>query len=189
LAGFALDARLCNGFSFATTMSDTSQESPSSEPARRTARKTRKKPDKASRPGFEKPEAEGDVSSSGPELAGDSEPKRGKSRRGKKGKGGGAKNAPKEAAVDVQPEPSEQFEGNSGAAEKSREASQSPQPSHPQRQVRHDPGELAKKAWRIYLAEVSEEGVALINDQDAREISKRCFRLAAIFMDEQARQS
>jgi len=42
-------------------------------------------------------------------------------------------------------------------------------------------------AWKIYLAEVSEEGIALINDSDAREIARRCFRLAAIFLDEQAR--
>ena len=51
-----------------------------------------------------------------------------------------------------------------------------------------DPEILAKKAWKIYLSEVSEEGIALINDHDAKELSRRCFRLAEIFMDEQNRR-
>ncbi|MCX6847220.1 MAG: hypothetical protein NTU84_11850 [Verrucomicrobia bacterium] len=51
-----------------------------------------------------------------------------------------------------------------------------------------DAEQLAKFAWKIYLAEVSEEGVALIGDNDARELSRRCFRLAEIFLEEQARR-
>jgi hypothetical protein len=47
---------------------------------------------------------------------------------------------------------------------------------------------LAKKAWKIYLAEVSEEGVALIGDNDAKDLSRRCFRLAEIFIEEQLRR-
>lgn len=47
---------------------------------------------------------------------------------------------------------------------------------------------LSKLAWKIYLAEVSEEGVALIGDNDAKELSRRCFRLAEIFMEEQTRR-
>lgn len=56
----------------------------------------------------------------------------------------------------------------------------------PQR-VKHDPEQLAEKAWKIYSSEVGEEGVALIGDNDAKELSRRCFRLAEIFLDEQAR--
>lgn len=52
-----------------------------------------------------------------------------------------------------------------------------------------DPKEIAKKAWKIFLAEVSEEGVALISDNDARELSRRCFRLAELFIEEQSRRS
>jgi hypothetical protein len=51
-----------------------------------------------------------------------------------------------------------------------------------------DPESLATKAWKIYLAEVSEEGVALVNDQDARELARRCFRLAELFIEEQSRR-
>ncbi len=65
-----------------------------------------------------------------------------------------------------------------------------PQPqSHPQSTPRSkvDPEILTKMAWKIYLAEVSEEGVALIGDNDAKDLSRRCFRLAEIFVEEQLR--
>jgi hypothetical protein len=52
-----------------------------------------------------------------------------------------------------------------------------------------DPEQVAKKAWKIFQSEVGEEGLALIDDHDAREISRRCFRLAEIFLEEAARRS
>ena len=61
-------------------------------------------------------------------------------------------------------------------------------PRQPAARTKVDPETLARKAWKIYLAEVSEEGVALIGDQDARELARRCFRLAEIFIEEQARR-
>ena len=60
-------------------------------------------------------------------------------------------------------------------------------PPQAQRQ-RLDSELLAKFAWKIYLSEISEEGVALVGDNDAKELSRRCFRLAEIFMEEQARR-
>ena len=54
--------------------------------------------------------------------------------------------------------------------------------------IQHNPKKVAKKAWKIFLAEVSEEGVALIGDNDARELSRRCFRLAELFIEEQSRR-
>lgn len=51
-----------------------------------------------------------------------------------------------------------------------------------------DPEEVSKRAWKIYLGEVSEEGLALINDNTAREMAKRSFRLAEIFIEEQSRR-
>lgn len=57
----------------------------------------------------------------------------------------------------------------------------------PQR-AKTDPELLTKMAWKIYLAEVSEEGVALIGDADAKDLSRRCFRLAEIFIEEQSRR-
>lgn len=73
---------------------------------------------------------------------------------------------------------------------KSAEAPQprpAPQPQPPQRS-KVDPELLTKMAWKIYLAEVSEEGVALIGDNDAKDLSRRCFRLAEIFIEEQTRR-
>ena len=51
-----------------------------------------------------------------------------------------------------------------------------------------DPDKVAKNAWKIFLAEVSEEGVALIGDSDARELARRCFRLSEIFLEEKDRR-
>ncbi len=67
---------------------------------------------------------------------------------------------------------------------------QRPRPNPPQQQPRPkiDSEQLSKMAWKIYLAEVSEEGVALIGDGDARDLSRRCFRLAEIFIEEQMRR-
>ena len=60
----------------------------------------------------------------------------------------------------------------------------------PQKQrSRPDPDKISKNAWKIFLAEVSEEGVALIGDNDARELSRRCFRLAEIFLEEEGRRN
>lgn len=106
-----------------------------------------------------------------PPTSGNSTPKEGpkRKRRRKKGKGGHAQNPAPQA--DSTPD--------------SEDASQPPRPqSH---RVKHDPELLAKFAWKIYLSEVSEEGVALVSDADAKELSRRCFRLAEIFLDEQAR--
>ena len=52
-----------------------------------------------------------------------------------------------------------------------------------------EPEEVAKKAWKLFQSEVGEEGLALIDDHDAREMSRRCFRLAEIFLEEAARRS
>lgn len=47
--------------------------------------------------------------------------------------------------------------------------------------------DLCSKAWDIFLAEVGEEGVELFPDNEARELSRRSFRLAEIFLQEELR--
>jgi hypothetical protein len=89
-------------------------------------------------------------------------------RRRRKGKGDGVAPAGQSEAKPLPPVPSE-------AA-----------PKPPRANI--DPESLAKSAWKIYLAEISEEGVALIGDNDARDLARRCFRLAEIFMEEQSRR-
>jgi hypothetical protein len=100
-------------------------------------------------------------------------------RRRKKGKGGGSQNAVQPTLAETSQESEE--EASTGSA---------PPPQYSERQTRPklDSEHVAKLAWKIYLAEVSEEGVALIGDSDAKELSRRCFRLAEIFMEEQSRR-
>ncbi len=79
-------------------------------------------------------------------------------------------------------------QSESKVAETNREQGPRQDPrSQPQR-ARVDPEHHAKMAWKIYLAEVSEEGVALIGDNDAKDLARRCFRLAEIFLEEQGRR-
>ncbi len=50
-----------------------------------------------------------------------------------------------------------------------------------------DTDELVRRAWKIYLGEVTEEGLALMDDRTATEASRRAFRVAEIFLSEAAR--
>ncbi len=50
-----------------------------------------------------------------------------------------------------------------------------------------NPDELVRRAWKIYLGEVTEEGLALMDDRTAAEASRRAFRVAELFLIEAAR--
>ena len=43
-----------------------------------------------------------------------------------------------------------------------------------------------QRAWKIFLGEVNEDGLALIDDKDARELARRSLRVAEIFTREEA---
>lgn len=106
-------------------------------------------------------------------------------RRRRKGKGQSS------AAQNAGGPQNDDFQPSAVSEPKSPEAprEQGPRPNPPQPpRVKVDPELLAKMAWKIYLAEVSEEGVALIGDNDAKDLSRRCFRLAEIFIEEQSRR-
>ena len=45
-----------------------------------------------------------------------------------------------------------------------------------------------RRAWKIYLGEVTEEGLALMDDRTAAEASRRAFRVAELFLTEAARR-
>ena len=51
-----------------------------------------------------------------------------------------------------------------------------------------DVKKIAKRAWKLFLAEVSEEGLALMDDHVAREASRRAFRCAELFTLEESRR-
>ncbi|MCQ2372024.1 MAG: hypothetical protein MJ058_08260 [Akkermansia sp.] len=61
------------------------------------------------------------------------------------------------------------------------------QQPQPQQSTRVDPDELVRRAWKIYLGEVTEEGLALMDDRTAQEASRRAFRVAEHFLVEAAR--
>ncbi len=60
-------------------------------------------------------------------------------------------------------------------------------PSQVPADVTIDKDQLEKCAWKIYLAEVSEEGLALMDDRTGIEAARRSFRMAEIFLIEAAR--
>lgn len=125
--------------------------------------------------GWPEPEPASSGGGLGPEN-----PKR--KRRRKKGKGNGTSQANASAENESNDPPS----GATSAAVTQPAAQPTRQNQTPRAKV--DAEQLAKFAWKIFLAEVSEEGVALVSDHDARELSRRCFRLAEIFLEEQGRR-
>ena len=52
--------------------------------------------------------------------------------------------------------------------------------------VKLDDKKVAQRAWKIFLGEVGEEGLALIADKDARELARRSLRVAEIYSQEEA---
>lgn len=125
----------------------------------------------------------------GEPISGESTKRKRRRRKGKGGQGGGNPNGA--------PTSEEEFTPNTTTEQRTQESPQEPRqrpapaPQSPQQQAprpKVDPELLTKMAWKIYLAEVSEEGVALIGDNDAKDLSRRCFRLAEIFIEEQQRR-
>jgi hypothetical protein len=112
-------------------------------------------------------------------------------RKRRRRKGKGQANNVANANTPAGEEYSTPFPTDSKPTETPQESRQRPQPApQPQQTLRPkiDPELLTKMAWKIYLAEVSEEGVALIGDNDAKDLTRRCFRLAEIFIEEQSRR-
>ncbi len=46
---------------------------------------------------------------------------------------------------------------------------------------------LAKKAWKIFESEVTEEGLALLDDNGLRDYARSSFNAARIFLEEKSR--
>ena len=125
------------------------------------------------------PEAE---SAGGPLAPGEGAKRK---RRRRKGKGQGNQNVGSPLAEDA--DQSLNSQESIPRPQPTQQPPQQPQ-AQPQQRSKVDPELLTKMAWKIYLAEVSEEGVALIGDNDAKDLSRRCFRLAEIFIEEQSRR-
>lgn len=113
--------------------------------------------------------------------------KRKRRRRKGKGLGNGPQNAGEPMADDSHSVAVPELKSSEPVPEQRPRPHQGAQAQQPPR-PKIDPELLTKMAWKIYLAEVSEEGVALIGDNDAKDLSRRCFRLAEIFIEEQTRR-
>lgn len=124
----------------------------------------------------ETPETEGETTGEWPDPAVSEGGQAGGSKRKRRRKKKGGQQQSAEAG----PAPHAANEGENGQAPASAPA--------PLPRPKHDSDLVAKHAWKIYLAEISEEGVALVGDNDARELARRCFRLSEIFLDEQSRR-
>lgn len=144
------------------------------------------RPESQAQGGTDWPEPEAEAGG-GPQSQSESSKRK---RRRRKGKGQG--NGPQNNAGEP---PNEEFQPSGVSEPRPADVPQDqrprpqPAPQHPpQPRAKIDPELLTKMAWKIYLAEVSEEGVALIGDNDAKDLSRRCFRLAEIFIEEQTRR-
>ncbi len=142
--------------------------------------------DAPSHAGGEWPEPESEAAG-GSQSPSEGGPKRKRRRRKGKGQAAGPQNGGGSSDENVYtlaiPEPTKSAE-----APQARPAQPPQQPQQQPQRSKVDPELLTKMAWKIYLAEVSEEGVALIGDNDAKDLSRRCFRLAEIFIEEQSRR-
>jgi len=69
---------------------------------------------------------------------------------------------------------------------RNRNRSRQDKPQPEETKVKLDTKLVAKRAWKIYLGEVNEEGLALIADKDARELARRSLRVAEIYTQEEA---
>lgn len=84
-------------------------------------------------------------------------------------------------------------EGNGGNGRRkrrrnrNRRGGEGQQPQQGGNTPRVDAAELTRRAWKIFLGEVTEEGLALMDDRTAQEASRRAFRVAELFLLEAAR--
>jgi hypothetical protein len=110
-------------------------------------------------------------------------------RRRKKGKNGNqSQNATAPGDLESAPQSPDEPAESAPAPQPQHPQGQAQRPSHQAQRPKLDSELLARFAWKIFLSEVSEEGVALVGDNDAKDLSRRCFRLAEIFLEEQARR-
>lgn len=54
---------------------------------------------------------------------------------------------------------------------------------------RSDGEDLKSKAWQLFLAEMAEEGIRMLDAPDAQDLAEHCFDLAEAFLKAQRRKS
>lgn len=90
---------------------------------------------------------------------------------------------------------SEQNEGRGRGRNRGRdrgrgqERDQRPEKREPKARVPIDAKDMSKKAWKIFESEVTEEGLALLDDNGLRDYARSSFNAARIFLEEEGRVS
>jgi hypothetical protein len=99
-----------------------------------------------------------------------------------------AKKAPKSTDKEAAQDKGDTGEGKSTSKQsrRGRGRGRQSQPKEDEPKVDLDGKTVAKRAWKIFLGEVNEEGLALIADKDARELARRSIRIAEIYSREEA---
>ncbi|GAA5483748.1 hypothetical protein [Haloferula sargassicola] len=166
---------------------------PQAKPAKKAARKTARKraAKKAPKAGGDEVAAAPEAPSKAPAESTPAEPVKESAPRPQESRSDHSDHTDSDDQVPVMQEPPGP-EGGSGKRRRRRRrrggsGEEGPGNDKPVQRPHLDHDLVAKKAWRIFLAEVSEEGLALIGDNDARELSRRSFRLAELFLEEAAR--
>ena len=62
-----------------------------------------------------------------------------------------------------------------------------PEKREPKPKIEVDGKDMAKKAWKIFESEVTEEGLALLDDNGLRDYARSSFNAARIFLEEESR--
>ena len=62
-----------------------------------------------------------------------------------------------------------------------------PEKREPKPKIAVDSKDLAKKAWKIFESEVTEEGLALLDDNGLRDYARSSFNAARLFLEEKGR--
>jgi hypothetical protein len=68
-----------------------------------------------------------------------------------------------------------------------RDREQRPEKREPKIRVSVNSKDLAKKAWQIFESEVTEEGLALLDDNGLRDYARSSFNAARLFLEEKSR--
>lgn len=84
-------------------------------------------------------------------------------------------------------EPAGEKEKPEGNERRGRSRGRRNEKREPRPKIEVDHKELSKKAWKIFYSEVTEEGLALLDDNGLRDYARSSFNAARLFLEEKER--
>ena len=85
------------------------------------------------------------------------------------------------------PEDSQRDQGERRGRGRGRGGRDRQEKREPKQRIQVDAKDLAKKAWKIFESEVTEEGLALLDDNGLRDYARSSFNAARLFLEEKGR--